>query len=99
MDYSFLISFLRQKQIITDLEKDFLDTANELNKSPFDKESAEKQVNNIYIKYPDIFAMVSSFATTVQKPSNEITEEDVKYNLIKQLAILAKKVEEAMKYQ
>lgn len=99
MDYSFLINFLRHKRIITNLEKDFLDTANELNKNPFDKESAEKQVILNYINYPDIFAMVSSFATTVQKPSNEITEEDVKYNLCTQLAILVEKVEEAIENQ
>ena len=30
MDYSLLIAYLRQKQYITDLEKDILDTWNEL---------------------------------------------------------------------
>ena len=30
MDYSFLIEYLRQKQYLTDLEKDILDTWNEL---------------------------------------------------------------------
>ena len=35
MDYSLLIAYLRQKQYITDLEKDILDTWNELQKNPF----------------------------------------------------------------
>lgn len=37
MDYSLLIAYLRQKQYITDLEKDILDTWNELQKNPFDR--------------------------------------------------------------
>lgn len=41
MDYSLLIAYLRQKQYITDLEKDVLDTWDELQKSPFDRSSAQ----------------------------------------------------------
>lgn len=41
MDYSLLIAYLRQKQYITDLEKDILDTWNELQKSPFDRSCGE----------------------------------------------------------
>ena len=44
MDYSLLIAYLRQKQYITDLEKDILDTWNELQKNPFDRSAAQKQV-------------------------------------------------------
>ena len=41
MDYSLLIAYLRQKQYITDLERDILDTWNELaEESPFDRSSA-----------------------------------------------------------
>lgn len=45
MDYSLLIAYLRQKQYITDLEKDILDTWNELQKSPFDRSSAQLQTS------------------------------------------------------
>lgn len=44
MDYSLLIAYLRQKQYITDLEKDVLDTWDELQKSPFDRSSAQLQI-------------------------------------------------------
>lgn len=44
MDYSLLIEALRQKQYLTDLEKDILDTWNELQKNPFDRTAAETQV-------------------------------------------------------
>ena len=41
MDCSLLIAYLRQKQYIADLEKDILDTKNELQKTPFDYRSAQ----------------------------------------------------------
>ena len=43
MDYSLLIAYLRQKQYITDLEKDVLDTWDELQKSPFDRSSTQQR--------------------------------------------------------
>ena len=54
MDYSLLIAYLRQKQYITDLEKDILDTWNELQKSPFDRNSAQLQIIQNNTKHPEI---------------------------------------------
>lgn len=45
MDCSLLIAYLRQKQYIADLEKDILDTWNELQKTPFDYRSAQMQAS------------------------------------------------------
>ena len=44
-----MIEFLKQKQVITSLEKDILDTYHELQKFPFDANSAEQKIisNNI----------------------------------------------------
>lgn len=44
MDYSILINLLRAKQIVTPLEKDILDTWNELQKTPFDMDSSQRQI-------------------------------------------------------
>lgn len=44
MDYNILITFLQEKQYLTDLEKDILDTWNELQKNPFDRSAAQRQV-------------------------------------------------------
>lgn len=44
MDFSLLIEGLRQARCITPLEKDILDTWNELQKSPFDRSSAQLQI-------------------------------------------------------
>lgn len=43
MDYSILIEYLRQRNDLTDLERDILDTADEIQKTPFDRVSAEWQ--------------------------------------------------------
>lgn len=44
MDYGILIAALKVKPYLTDLEKDILDTWNEIQKVPFDRVSAQGQV-------------------------------------------------------
>ena len=91
MDYSPLIAFLRQKQYLTDLEKDILDAENELQKSPFDRHSAEAQVKKNNIKYPDIFAMIAASPRTVIRPFCEAEDADIQSNLNRQLEVLLTK--------
>lgn len=78
-----------KKQYLTDLEKDILDTWNELQKNPFDMDSAARQVLSNDAKYMDIAAMVTALPTTVQKPRGQITETDLRYNLTMQFKTLA----------
>ena len=91
MDYSFLIEYLRQKQYLTDLEKDILDTWNELQKNPFDRSAAQRQVLQNDAKYPEIFFAIAALPTTVSRPIKRMTELDIHYNLENQLAALAAK--------
>ena len=91
MDYSLLIMALRQKAVITDLEKDILDTWNELQKNPFDRSAAQRQVLQNDAKYPEIFFAIKSMPTTVPRPIERMTEFDIRYNLENQLAALASK--------
>lgn len=91
MDYSLLIMALRQKAVITDLEKDILDTWNELQKNPFDRSAAQRQVLQNDAKYPEIFFAIKSMPTTVPRPIEQMTEFDIRYNLENQLAALAAK--------
>ena len=83
MDYSILITFLKDKENITDLEKDILDTWNELQKNPFDRNSAQLQILQNNAKYPDIFIAI--------RPFEQATEADIQYNLENQLIALATK--------
>ena len=96
MDYNtLLIDALRAKQYITPLEKDILDTWNELQKYPFDMNSAERQVVSNDINHPRIAAMVTAMPTTVPKPREQITETDLRYLLTMQLSGLIEKEREA----
>lgn len=85
MDYSFFIEYLKQKQYLTDLEKDILDTWNELQKNPIDCSAAQRQVLQNDAKYPEIFFAIKSMPTTVLRPIEQMTESDIRYNLENQL--------------
>lgn len=54
MDFTLLIEWLHQKKSITPLEKDILDTWNELQKSPFERSSAQRQIMQNNVKHPEI---------------------------------------------
>ena len=86
MDYSFLIDFLRLKHEITSLEKDILDTWNEL------------QILSNKISHPDIAVKVNALPTTIAKPQSQVTEVDNRYILQCQLAFLAGKEMEEQGY-
>ena len=86
-----MIAYLRQKQYITDLEKDILDTWNELQKSPFDRSSAQLQIMQNNAKHPEILAAIKALPTTVIRPFDQVTENDIRYNLGEQLEALAMK--------
>lgn len=80
-----LIEMLKQKRFITPLEQDILDTWDELQKHPFDMNSANQQIVSNDTNYPQIAAAVTALPTTVQKAWNQITERDLQYILSMQL--------------
>ena len=91
---SIMIEMLKQKKYITPLEKDILDTWNELQKYPFDMDSAEHQIISNVINHPKVAAMVTAMPTTVPKPREQITETDLRYLLTMQLSGLIEKERE-----
>ena len=91
MDYNILITILQEKQYLTDLEKDILDTWNELQKNPFDRSAAQKQVIQNNAKHPEIFVAIAALPATETRPFEQATDSDIRYNLEKQLAALAAK--------
>lgn len=91
MDFSLLIEGLRQARCITPLEKDILDTWNELQKSPFDRSSAQLQIVQNNAKHPEIFVAIAALPATETRPFEQATDSDIRYNLEKQLAALAAK--------
>ena len=92
MDFTLLIEGLRQAKCITPLEKDILDTWDELQKSPFDRSSAQLQIMQNNANHPEILAAIKALPTTVVvRPFDQVTESDIRYNLGKQLEALAVK--------
>lgn len=93
-----LVSELMIKDKRTSLEKDILDTWNELYKQPFDEKSAKKQVDTNDVCHPDICLTIAAMPTTIRvSRAYQLTEADIKYNLKNQLILLAGKKWEAQR--
>ena len=88
---SVLMEILKEKDVITPLEQDILDTYHEVSKKPFDRDSAIRQAQKNNLNHPDIFAAISMGPTTVFKPWAVALDEDVCSNLTSQLEALAGK--------
>ena len=89
MNCNILIEWLRQKQYLTDLEKDILDTWNELQKNPLDYNSAKGQIAKNNVKYPEIFSAIRAIPTNIVRPFDQMSESDFRYSLENQLMALA----------
>lgn len=85
MDYGILITALKVKPYLTDLEKDILDTWNEIQKKPFDRVSAQGQVIQNALKYPELLAVIIAVYSSTQG------RVDIRDNLEKQLMVLLMK--------
>lgn len=94
---SLVIEMLKQKQFITPLEQDILDTYHELNKKPFERDSAIRQSQKNNINHPDIFVEMSAKPTTVFKPWTVASDEDVYSNLMSQFEALVERESEVLK--
>lgn len=89
--FAYFVDILRSQNCISDLDKDILDTWNELSKNPFDMDSARMQELHNRAVYPDIYAAVLSNPTTVVKNYNQANQSDLIYSLTCQLEFLLTK--------
>lgn len=86
-----IVEYLKQKNQLSPLESDFIETWNALVSRPFDADAAEQKIVSNNAKYPEIFITIAGMPDTIIKPFSEVTEEDVKYNLRNQLKQMALK--------
>lgn len=91
-----ILEILTQKGVLTPLEQEILDTYHELNKKPFERDSAIRQIQRNNINHPDIFVEISTNPTTVFKPWAIASDEDVYSNLMSQLEALADREQEVL---
>ena len=92
---SMLINILRYADQVTPLQKDIIDTWDTLQKRPFDAEAARKQILSNHVNYPELFLAISAMPDVIQKPFDAVTQEDMVFNLRRQLDGLAAKEMEA----
>lgn len=92
---SALINALRYTKQITPRQKDILDTWDALQKKPFDTDTAYRQIVSNNMNHPDLFVAISAMPDVIQKPFDAVTQEDMIFNLRRQLEALAAKEMEA----
>ena len=87
-DIAHEIVSLRTKTLLSDIEYDILDTWEELLRNPFERGKAQLRIATNNMKHPDIQIAIATEPNTVIRPFTEVTEEDLKHNLKKQLEYL-----------
>lgn len=92
---SALVNALRYTKQITPRQKDILDTWDALQKKPFDTDTAYRQIVSNNMNHPDLFVAISAMPDVIQKPFDAVTQEDMIFNLRRQLEGLAAKEMEA----
>ena len=92
---SAFVNALRYTNQITPLQKDIPDTWDALQKKPFDTEAAHRRIVSNNVNHPDLFVAISAMPDVIQKPFDAVTQEDMIFNLRRQLEVLAAKEMEA----
>ena len=83
-----ILSYLSQKAVLSDLEKDLLSTINKYIENPFDRKSAVNKIQENNMHYPDVFLSVSSSPDIVVKPFDKASDAEVHHNLYLQIVAL-----------
>ena len=86
-----LVETVKQLTNPSELEKDILDTLEEISKQSLNMEHAQTRIALTYKKHLDLYIKVNTLPTTVQKVSSQICETDLRYVLHMQLDFLLEK--------
>ena len=90
-----ILSYLKQKGMLSDLEKDILSTLDKYVERPFDRKSAEQKILENNQHHLDIFFTISASPGIQTKPFAELSDEEVHHNLYLQIeAMWAKNIQE-----
>jgi len=80
-----VLEYLKQKNDVSDLEKDILSTMVKYSEQPFDRKGAEQKVIENNMKYPDISTAIKMVPGICVIPFIEVTDEGVRDNLKMQI--------------
>ena len=82
---NYVLEYLKQKNDLSDLEKDIISTIITYNEQPFDRKGAEQKVVENNLKYPDISAAIKLVPGTNIIPFNVVSDECVRSNMKMQI--------------
>ena len=87
-----VLSYLKQKGDLSDLEKDLLLTVEKYIESPFDRKSAEQRIIENNAHYPDIIVAIGALPDIQIKSFDELTDMDVHHDLYLQIQAMWMKI-------
>lgn len=89
--------YARERDWLTDLQKDIVDTYYKSTAQPFDRNAAIDQFRSNNVKYPDMYAAILAAAGSNMVPSSTLTDSVLVMNLSIQLNyLLAKETSKKM---
>ena len=86
-----IVETIKQLTNPSELEKDILDTIEEISKQHLNMNHAQTRIVLTYKNHEDLYAKVNALPTTVQKRHDQIGEMDLRYILQMQLDFLLEK--------
>ena len=89
-----ILNYLKQKGILSDLEKDMLSTIDKYIERPFDRKGAEHKIVENNSRYPDIFLSISALPGIENKPFDKLTDQEVQHDLFLQIQAMWAKEQE-----
>ena len=87
-DYHFLeliLNYLKQKGILSDLEKDMLSTIDKFTERTFDRKGSEQKIVENNRRYPEIFLSISAMPGIERRSFDNVTDQEVYHNLFLQI--------------
>ena len=86
-----VLEFLKQKDELSELEKDILSTITKYNEIPFDRNGAENKVIENNMKYKDIETAIKMVPGISVIPFTEVSDEGIRDNLKMQIEAMCLK--------
>ncbi len=80
-----VLEYLRNKQNLTDLEKDILSSLDKLNEKPFDRKGIERKLIENNIKYENMFISTQPGDETHLLPFAQLSDIEIWNNLYLQV--------------
>ena len=86
-----ILEYMKNQKVLTDLEKDIIETVNRINMQPFDRIEAIKKMNENNTRYPENMNLGYFNPNLFLKPVKELDDGEISNNLHMQLSYMVLK--------